>query len=118
MRYREIISERVLKVNGINVLMNPSYDILINFLNQIKYHEIRGLYDGEDFFFWDAEKLIHDAMAPNLGIINYTRIEARIYSGGFDIDVLDDNISEIWDNLYFQRLTKYVSPPFDPLDAQ
>lgn len=115
MRYREIINERILNINGIKVIMNPTHSILINFLNKTKYHEIRGLYDGEDFFFWDAEKLIHDAMAPNLGIDWYTRLEANTING-FDIDVIDDNIPEVWDNLYFQKLIKYISRPFDPID--
>lgn len=116
MRYREIINEKVMIINGIKVLMNPNYTNLINFLNKTKYNDIRGLYDGEDFFFWDAEKLIHDAMAPNLGIISYTRLEATNIKG-FDIDVIDDNIPEIWDNLYFQKLIKYISrEPFDPID--
>ncbi len=106
MKYQEIINERVLKIDGIKVLMNPVPSVLINFVKQAKFQELRGLFDEEDFFFWDAEKLIHHAMAPKLGIIQYTKLEIRIFKDKLDIGVLDDNILELWDNLYFDSILK------------
>lgn len=95
-------------INDIKVLMNPAILVLINFIKKTKFQEIRGLYDEEDFFFWDAERLIHDAMAPRLGIIRYTRIELRIFKDKLDIDILDNIIPEIEDNLYFQNFYKWT----------
>ena len=62
--------EKVERHDGtdIPVLVNPNYRALRNFFNKSQYKELRGLYNGNDFFFWDAELLIHGPMAQSLGI--------------------------------------------------
>lgn len=104
MRYHEII-EKIETIGGIKVLIDPSVDVLSTFIEKSEYGELRGIYDGKSFYFWDASHLIHDKMAPQLGLDWYTRLELQDdSSGSFTTKLIDDNIPNIWHHPYFIKL--------------
>lgn len=104
MRYYELF-EKIETVGGIKVLIDPSVDVLNNFIKKSEYKELRGIYDGKSFYFWDASHLIHDKMAPQLGLSRYTRLELQgDLSGSFTTRTIDDNIPDIQNHPYFMKL--------------
>lgn len=49
-------------------IKNPGTDRIMRMVKKAEYHELRGLYDGSDLYFWDAALGIHAHVAPQIGI--------------------------------------------------
>jgi len=85
----ERLNEKVEMIDGIKVLINPGIEILRKFIIHSIHGSVRGLFDGKQFYFWDANQIIHDHMAPKLGLEYYFRLDLwRNKDGSFNIDSL------------------------------
>lgn len=114
MRYQEIINEKVEIVDGVKVLINPTASVLYTFIGRSFYQSARALFDGKDFYFWDARLLTHDHVAPMLGLGNistYMRLLVSLRSRRFKIDDIDrtDRGLKILEHPYYKRLIEYKS---------
>lgn len=50
------------------VMINPPSGLLRNLVEKAMYNQVRGLFDGEKFYFWAAHKGIHKQIAGLVGI--------------------------------------------------
>lgn len=113
MRYQEL-NEKVEMVDGVKVLINPTVSVLYTFINRAFYRSARALFDGKDFYFWDASSLTHDHVAPMLGLGNistYMRLVVSLQERRFKIDNIDrvNRGLKIVEHPYYKRLIEYRS---------
>lgn len=119
MRYQELfvenLNEKVEMIGDSKVLINPSVDVLRRFIFGSAYGTVRGLFDGKKFYFWDADNLIHDHMAKELGLRFYSRLDLwRNKDGSFNIDSIggivfdsmERMIPEVKDHPYYLKLRR------------
>lgn len=108
------INEKVEMVDGVKILVNPTVSVLYTFIKRSFYRSARALFDGKDFYFWDASSLTHDHVAPMLGlgsISTYMRLQVSLRARRFKINDVDlqDRGLKMLEHPYYKKLIEYRS---------
>ncbi len=69
---------------------NPSPNRLLSMIKKAKHHDLRGIYDGADLYFWDASLGTHDSVSHAIGV-------AYDYRNRLHVDVVYGAIEMTWD---------------------
>lgn len=119
MRLYEILTEfRIEKVEissqkpEIVVMVNPRSQQLKMFFNRSSHEHLRGLYDNNEFYFWDGSMGVHNHLADKLGIEYNWKYRLDLLKrfdpeGGDDLLVLsfDDSMFDIYKNSSYIKAT-------------
>jgi len=122
MRIYEIINEyKIEKITNSSeefiVMVDPDYKQLKRFAERSEYQELRGIYeyDSGSFYWWDANKLIHNAAVKELGL-------EPMFSSRLELGKSMMNGEELWRLDYspsiFEKLKiePYIERNFDITD--
>ena len=91
------------QVDGVDILINPNINILLNFIENTKTQAGRGLFDGKNIYVWDAYYLAHTDAAKELGIELYSRVVITGPENSVFNLTTDDKLG-IKSNTYFKKI--------------
>ena len=87
----------------VQIFKNPTRTAIINITKRL--NSLRGLFENNDFYFWDASAELHKPMAEKLGLeYDYLkRLSLRIKDDVIYLDHTDEQWLALLDNPYIQR---------------
>lgn len=68
------LNEAVVDIGPIKGVRDGHVNQVLSWWRRSQFREIRGLYSGEQIFWWDAEMMTHDEASGHLGIENAGRL--------------------------------------------